>query len=232
MDFLLKKNFYIASLDEIVGYLKGEIILPQKCVAITFDDGFKDNFTFAYPILRERNIRATIFITTGLIEQSLSFKRCFPHSSISDEKGTTANFLTWREIEIMAKHGLEFEPHSHTHVNLTMISELQAQEEIGISKNIIEKRLGKKARHFCYPYGIYNDSIIGLVEQYGFIAAWTVANEIIRRGLHYYKLPRNGLIGNSPLRRFICIINPCFRLLLNQIAAKQSIATYKTGDSG
>ena len=63
----LAKNYKIISLDEIVERVKNKRSL-RRCVAITFDDGFRDNYEIAYPILRKYNVPATIFLTTGYIE--------------------------------------------------------------------------------------------------------------------------------------------------------------------
>ena len=63
----LAKNYKVMSLDEIVRRVKNRASL-RRCVAITFDDGFRDNYVNAYPILKKYNIPATIFLTTGYIE--------------------------------------------------------------------------------------------------------------------------------------------------------------------
>jgi peptidoglycan/xylan/chitin deacetylase (PgdA/CDA1 family) len=208
MDYLLEKDFYFASLDEIVRHVKGELNLPKKTVAVTFDDGFQDNFKYAYQVLSERNIKATIFINTAFVGKTLPYRDTFWQPSSATKGGMLYKFLSWEEIEIMNGHGIEFEPHTHTHVNLTAVSELQAEEEISISKDIIEKRLGKIARHFSYPYGIYNDRIMKLVEKNGFDAAWAVANENIAKGLNLYNLPRKGTGGrNMTLNRFQVVIS-------------------------
>jgi peptidoglycan/xylan/chitin deacetylase (PgdA/CDA1 family) len=209
MNYLIEKGFGFVSLDEIVRHVKGEISLPGKTVAVTFDDGFQDNFKYAYQVLKERQIKATIFINTAFIGKTLPYRETFRQHP-SAKKDMLYTFLSWEEIEIMNGHGIEFEPHTHTHVNLTAVSELQAGEEIGISKDIIEKRLGKVARHFSYPYGLYNDRIMKLVERNGFDAAWAVTNDNIVRGLNLYNLPRKGG-GNMTLNRFQVVISPYFK---------------------
>lgn len=211
MDYLLKAGFYFASLDEIVRHVKGEVSLSGKSAAITFDDGFQDNFTYAYPALSERNIKATIFINTSFVGKTLPYSDTFWQPSSTAKKDMLYKFLSWEEIEIMSGHGIEFEPHTHTHVNLSEVSDLQAEEEIGISKDIIEKRLGKTARHFSYPYGLYNDRIMKLVEKTGFDAAWAVTNDNIKRGLNLFNLPRRGAAGHMPLNRFRVVISPYFK---------------------
>lgn len=217
MDWLLKSGFSFASLDAIVRYVKGEISLPGKTIAITFDDGFQDNYKYAYPVLKKRNLHATIFLTTSFMGKTLAYQDTFWQPSFSENKNTQFNFLSWEEIEIMYAHGIAFEPHTHTHVDLTAVSELQAEEEIVKSRDIIEKRLGKKSRHFGYPYGLFNEKIMNLLGKKSFDAGWTVASEKLARGLNIYKLPRNGNIGNASTARLQVVLSPFYNLIHNTL---------------
>jgi peptidoglycan/xylan/chitin deacetylase (PgdA/CDA1 family) len=211
MNYLLEEGYYFASLDEIVQHVKGEISLPGKSMAITFDDGFQDNFTYAYPVLKERNIKATIFLNTAFIGKALPYRDTFWQPSCTVNTESIQQFLSWKEIEIMHADVIDFDPHTHTHVNLTEVSELQAEEEIGISKKIVEQKLGKISKHFCYPYGLWNARIITLVKKHGFAAAWTVSRENIARGLTLYHLPRRGVGGYMPIYRFRVAVSPLYK---------------------
>jgi len=208
MDYLLREDFTIVSLDEIVRHVKGETTLPGKSVAITFDDGFHDTFKYAYPVLKERNMKATVFINTAFMGKTLPYSETFWLPESSEKKNAVFKFLSWEEIEIMNAHGIDFEPHTHTHVNLAKVSEPEAEKEIRISKEIVEKKLGKKSRHFCYPYGLYNYKIIKMVEKIGFDAGWAVRSDNIVRGLNTYNLPRKGGVGSSQLNRFRVLLSP------------------------
>ena len=70
MEFLAKSDYKTLSMSEFIAYKKGEFAPPKKSVLITFDDGWKDNFVYAYPILREFGLRASMFLVSGWIEKA------------------------------------------------------------------------------------------------------------------------------------------------------------------
>ncbi|WP_169763686.1 polysaccharide deacetylase family protein, partial [Campylobacter mucosalis] len=70
MKFLCDNNYKCLTSSEFLAYKNGELVLPKKSVFITFDDGWRDNFYYAYPILKEFNLSATIFIVTSWIEKA------------------------------------------------------------------------------------------------------------------------------------------------------------------
>jgi peptidoglycan/xylan/chitin deacetylase (PgdA/CDA1 family) len=199
LDYLVKQGYYFATLDEVVKYVKAEITLPKKTTVITFDDGFQDNHRYAFPALKERGINATIFINAGFIGGKLS----------ADEAGVTPPyrkdafcwFLSWDEIIEMSNNGIDFEPHTHTHVHLTAIAESEMEREIKLSKDIIEERLNKTVKHFCYPYGEYNEKVCDVVRKMGFESAWAVRPYNVKPKMDLYTLPRKGS-GNVSLERF------------------------------
>jgi peptidoglycan/xylan/chitin deacetylase (PgdA/CDA1 family) len=205
LDYLVEQRYYFATLDEVVKYVKAEITLPEKTIAITFDDGFQDNNRYAFPVLKKRGIKATIFINTGFIGKRLSVDEAFgaiaPH-----RKDVFHQFLSWDEIIEMSNNGIDFEPHTHTHAYLTAITESEMEREIKLSKDIIEERLNKMAKHFSYPYGKYNEKVCDVVRKMGFESTWAVRPYNVKPKMDLYTLPRKGS-GNMPLERFKTIIS-------------------------
>jgi len=155
MDYLYKNNYKVISLDELVEGIKSRKTFARKTVVITFDDGFKDNFIYAFLILKEYNFSATIFLVSGFIEK---------------EK----DFLNWQEIGQMQKQGILFGAHSKDHKYLPSISDdRDLIEEIEGSKIEIESKLGTKIDHFCYITGGFNDKIKDIVKIAGYKSACT-----------------------------------------------------------
>ena len=70
MRFLAEAGYKTLTMSEFIAYKKGELAVPKKSVLITFDDGWKDNYVYAYPILREFGLRASIFLVTQWIERA------------------------------------------------------------------------------------------------------------------------------------------------------------------
>jgi peptidoglycan/xylan/chitin deacetylase (PgdA/CDA1 family) len=205
LDYLVEQGYYFATLDEVVKYVKAEITLPEKTIAITFDDGFQDNNRYAFPVLKKRGIKATIFINTGFIGKRLSVDEAFG-ALAPLRKDVFHQFLSWDEIIEMSNNGIDFEPHTHTHVDLTAIKESEIEREIKLSKDIIEERLNKMVKHFSYPYGEYNEKVCDVVRKMGFESAWAVRPYNVKPKMDLYTLPRKGS-GNMSLERFKIIIS-------------------------
>jgi peptidoglycan/xylan/chitin deacetylase (PgdA/CDA1 family) len=229
----LRKRYDIISLNQLVRYIKEAQPLPLKSVVVTIDDGFKDTYRNAYPILKKYNIPATVFLATGRInidelfwsdkaayaiwntnQEILSMDELGVYpiltagqrrkvSSIIKERlrempAVKKNFiierlvrtlgvnipahigkefsLTWDEVRVMSKNGINFGAHTVTHPDLTKISLEEARTEIMDSKNQIEKELDKPCFSFAYPLGRstnFNDDIKNILRECGFSCALT-----------------------------------------------------------
>jgi len=189
--YLLSRNFKVISLTQLVESLKGNSTLPPKSVVITFDDGYKNNYIYAYPILRKYNLPATIFLTTGFLNGSVkptSFSGTY--KKIFSEYPQEGVPLSWEEIREMSENGIDFGAHTVSHPRLTKIPLKKAREEIEESKREIEEKLGKQVKCFAYPYGDYNEKIIELVKEAGFSCAAAGHPSPISKRTNTYKLGR------------------------------------------
>ncbi len=111
----------------------------SKYVVITFDDGFRNFFTTAFPILKKYNFSATVFLPTGFIDnERLSFK--------------DKECMTWDEVRQLCKDGIIFGSHTVTHQQLNNLKEAEIEYEIKHSKDFIEQNLGSAIDAFSYPY--------------------------------------------------------------------------------
>jgi peptidoglycan/xylan/chitin deacetylase (PgdA/CDA1 family) len=111
----------------------------EKLVGITFDDGYQDFYTNAFPILNRYGYAATVFLPTAFIGQA---PRQF--------KG--AECLTWSQVRELRKDGVEFGSHTVTHPQLRGVSTDQMRAEVRQSKDAIEEKLGENVQTFSYPY--------------------------------------------------------------------------------
>jgi peptidoglycan/xylan/chitin deacetylase (PgdA/CDA1 family) len=153
MDLIHSKNYNVITLDELVEAIKTNRKLARNSVVITFDDGYENNYKFAYPALKKYNFPATIFIISRKIGQK--------------------DYLSWDEIRQMQQNNISFGAHSRTHPYLPAISSKQQKEEIAGSKEDIEQKLNTEVKYFCYPVGGFNREVISLVKQSGFKGACT-----------------------------------------------------------
>jgi peptidoglycan/xylan/chitin deacetylase (PgdA/CDA1 family) len=155
MTYLQENGYHTVTPDQLTAYLKYGRALPEKPVLITFDDGYLDNYTNAYPILQKHGFTATIFLITDLIGQ--------------DER-----YLTWDHVREMNKNGFVFGSHTVSHRPLTKLNPDEVRQELIASRDEIEKQLGQKPKYFAYPTGAYNLQIEELVREAGYRGAFTI----------------------------------------------------------
>jgi peptidoglycan/xylan/chitin deacetylase (PgdA/CDA1 family) len=123
-----------------------ECLRQPGTIAVTFDDGFGNFATDAWPVLRGLRIPATLFVVTGRVGARNSWDQ--PGVRVPD-----LPLLDWPELRELAQEGVELGAHSHTHADLTGLQGEQLAEEFELPLRLIEERVGKKPRAFAYPYG-------------------------------------------------------------------------------
>ncbi len=136
LEFLKSNNYCAIKLSELSSFHFENPI--QKPVIITFDDGYRDFYEHALPILEKYQMPATVFVPSGLI----------------DKEGVLEGkpLMTWEQIRESIVHNIEIGSHSHTHRKLVDLSEIELAQELSISKQEIETRTQKKIQSFAYPY--------------------------------------------------------------------------------
>jgi peptidoglycan/xylan/chitin deacetylase (PgdA/CDA1 family) len=164
MDYLKRAGYHVVTLQKAVDYLQRGGQLPSKSVAITFDDGYEDNYTQAFPILKKYHYPATIFMVTGEVGGTNSWDK---------NKMPTKRLLNWTQIEEMQKGGISFQAHTVHHLNITKIPQEKAKSELAESKRVLEKHLKTNMDFFAYPFGSISKKTVQLVRETGFKAAFT-----------------------------------------------------------
>ncbi|MGE6630519.1 polysaccharide deacetylase family protein [Bacillus sp. NPDC077027] len=125
----------------------------EKCVLITFDDGYTDNYTKAFPILKKYEMKATIF----MIQQSIGQ----PHH------------LTDAQMDEMVTSGISIESHTVHHLELNRLSIAQQEDELKASKDFFDRRFSQNTRMVSYPVGRYNEDTLRIAEEAGYQMAVT-----------------------------------------------------------
>jgi peptidoglycan/xylan/chitin deacetylase (PgdA/CDA1 family) len=192
----LSKVYNPVSLESLAQRLQNGKSLPPKPIAVTFDDGYQDNYENAYPILKKYAVPATIFLTTGFIGTGE-----IPPWDRGFYTAKKALMLSWERARQMSHNGISFGSHTLTHPFLTKISARQAQEEIRLSKDIIEQQIGRPVTVFSYPSGDFDSRIKGFVKEAGYSAAVsTIPGYNSLRG-DVYALKRNVIQLQSVFHR-------------------------------
>jgi peptidoglycan/xylan/chitin deacetylase (PgdA/CDA1 family) len=131
--------------------------LPEKPIILTFDDGYRDNYENAFPVLQRHGFTATFFILTEPIDQG------------------SERYMTWPQVEEMATAGMDFEPHSKTHPDLRGKPHDFLVWEILGSAQTVAAHIGRSPRFFAFPSGWYDEELISFlkeIEFWGAVTTW------------------------------------------------------------
>jgi peptidoglycan/xylan/chitin deacetylase (PgdA/CDA1 family) len=140
--------------------------LPERPVVITFDDGFADFFTEAFPVIQQYGFTATLYVATGFINGT---SRLLQH-----EEEKPRLMLTWDQLSEISKYGIECGGHSHYHRQLDILPDAVAYDEIVRCKRLLEDHLGHDILSFAYPHGYHSAATKRLVSKAGYTSACAV----------------------------------------------------------
>jgi len=142
----LRDHYRPVSLSHLLDHIQQKQPWPPRTVVITFDDGYRDNYELAAPILAEYGVHATFFVLADMIGTD----RVLPWEE--HLRGRIA-WMDWNQVRELHALGFEVGSHTLTHPNLGVVSGEAAWEEISESKKKLEDQLGVKADLFAYPFG-------------------------------------------------------------------------------
>jgi peptidoglycan/xylan/chitin deacetylase (PgdA/CDA1 family) len=170
MAFMKRHGFQVIGFDDLVEGIKKGHQFSHNSVVLQFDDGYEDNYKYAFPILKKYGFPAMVFL-------------------ISDKIGTP-DFLTWDQVKEMGKYNFIAGAHTRHHVYLPRTSAIQGQDEIAGSKKVIEDHLGHSINYFAYPSGGFTEEVKRFVKEAGYKAAVTTNRGKDRFNVDLYELKR------------------------------------------
>lgn len=175
MKYLYDNKFYTASLYDLEQYINGKKILPERTVVITFDDGYRSNTKYAYPILKKYGFRASIFLITSLIGEK---EKVIEHASWSDLKKT-------RDV---------FSFHSHSHNLHKMLRDgkslFQTSDSTEIMNDLLITKGMLSSSYFAYPYGHTGRAARRALTDAGFRMAFTTVAAYAKKKCDLLEVPR------------------------------------------
>lgn len=180
---LKKANYTFLTNEQISDILDGKKDLPKNPIALTFDDGYRDFYEWAYPILKRENARATNYVISGLLNNP--------------------NHLTTTQlIELSLDPNIEIAAHTVDHLWLKNQGPDIDHYEITTSKAQIEDIIGKSVTSFAYPYGAFDEQAINTVKESGYRSAVSTLPGIMQSGENrfiMYRLRPGTRVGNELL---------------------------------
>jgi len=149
MRFLREQSFNVISLSKILSYLEEKVSIPTRTVAVTFDDGYRDTYTNAFPIMRRYDIPATVFLAASFIGQSGPF----PWLELIHKPYADARYpLNWGQVRELRAAGIEMGSHTFTHCFLPGANKERIFYELSKSQECIKNNLNEDINLFALPY--------------------------------------------------------------------------------
>lgn len=179
MQYLKDKGYQTLSSEDLINFFDAGTSIPKHSVLLTFDDGYADFYTDAYPILQNMGFKATMFVPTGLVNNP--------------------DYLTWDQITSVSSSIL-FANHTWSHKNVGVAGNIM-QSEISTADTQLANHNLNNPKTFAYPYGLDNKNAETYLNSLGYkIAFSTIPGNILCKKQRF-DLPRIR-IGNVPLSNY------------------------------
>ena len=199
----LKETGHFIDTDTCIQMLQGEKEIDRRYYHLSFDDGFRNNFTNALPVLRKHNVPAIIFVPSSLIEAN--WEEAKTYCLETTRYNSVIEMLRWDELKEIVALGYEIGSHTKTHARFSEISHDAAllEEEILGSKQVLEQRLGNECKYISWPYGRMTDAddeSLKITKSAGYRACFgAYRGTIISKETDMFRIPRHHFEVHWPL---------------------------------
>jgi len=187
--YLSEEGYETIHLSDLIMHLQMGRRLPLKPIVITFDDGYHDIFTNAYPLLKEYGFVATFFIITSLADEGRE------------------EYLSWEEIKALHAAGMEIGSHTYTHPDLRGQPYDYVVWQILGSKEAIEARIKEPVRLFAHPSGRHDQQVVEVLQSTGFWGAVAISQGAHQSSDRIFGLQRIRVRGSYSLWDFAYWLN-------------------------
>ena len=187
--YLKEEGYQTITLGDLALHLTRGTPLPAKPIIITFDDGYADAYTHAFRLLKRFEYSGTFFLITEPIDNN------------------DPQYLSWAEVEEMHTAGMEFEPHSYNHPDMTNRGYPFVVFQILAPKEAIEARTGVKSRFFAYPTGRYDQFVVDVLGSAYYWGAVVTEQGATHTSNDLFALRRVRVHGGDNLDTFILTLN-------------------------
>lgn len=182
MDWLSRNGFHPVDFNDVRAYFDGTQPLPAKPVVITFDDGYADLYTAAFPVLSAHDFKAVAYIVSGFIGRP--------------------GYATADQVVQMDHNGIEIASHTVNHANLARSSAGSVWRELIESKHSLERLVGHPILDFAYPSGQFNTQVAYAVKQAGYNTAVTTMESVDHSVANRFVWARTRVAGGVSLADF------------------------------
>ncbi len=191
LDELVRQEYAVMTVSELLN--NNLFTQNKKAIAITFDDGYKDNFTEAVKALKDVGFKATFFITTSFID-GLGRKQW--------ANGASRQYLNWEDVVSLLRMGFEIGSHMVDHFGLAQLEEAQINFQLEESRKRIQQMTGFWPQLLSYPYGKLNARVKLLAQSAGYLGACASFCGVNRPDTDRYILKRTEINGYDIINDF------------------------------
>jgi peptidoglycan/xylan/chitin deacetylase (PgdA/CDA1 family) len=189
LKYLRQAGYETITLNDLALHLTMGKELPPKPIILTFDDGYTDMYTNAFPALLRHDFVGTFFLISEPIDNN------------------DPNFVSWAEVEEMHAAGMKFEPHSFNHPDMRNRGFDFVVFQILAPKEAIEARTGETCRFFAYPTGRYDQFVIDVLRSADFWGGVLTEQGATHTADNLFELRRVRVHGGDDLGAFIRALN-------------------------
>jgi peptidoglycan/xylan/chitin deacetylase (PgdA/CDA1 family) len=222
LDFFSARGLRTGDLATLEALAAGESIAP--CVFLTFDDGFRDNYETVLPLLRERGMRAFVFVLPPLVDDGAPL--VWPEVAADAERFATMRSVSWEMLEEMKEGGFEVGAHTLTHPHLPELDDEALEHELAESRRRVMARLGS-CDTLAYPFGEWSPRVEAAARRCGYRFAFSLPTEHGQRSADALTIPRLNVDYRDSGRRLAAKLSPPGRALYLSEATKAARRTVR-----
>lgn len=202
MQYLVENGFRAVTLGELLANPDS----AEKRVIISFDDGYLDNYTSAFPILKEMGLKATFFVIVNRIGSK--------------------HFMSWHHLRKMLESNMEIQSHTLSHKSLSSLKREDLLNEVLNSKITLENELGSKVRFISFPHGMYNKKVLQACKMASYVGCCNSDFGYFNPGQYSYLINRFMVKQSYDFNTFTNMVNADWRFVMkfgSLIRAKRTI---------
>jgi peptidoglycan/xylan/chitin deacetylase (PgdA/CDA1 family) len=214
MRFLDTRGFRVTPLSYIL-----EEEISERTIVLTFDDAYESLYHNAFEVMKEYGFTATVFVVSDFVGKKnlwdVTLGREFIH-------------LDWGGLQELVKEGFEIGSHTHTHPDLTKVSEDRVRDELEISKKTLEDHLGVPVRFVSYPFGRYSKRVKEIARECGYRGGVCLSHPF-KRGFDILEIDREGIYIFDTIDDFKAKLHLCGSTLYRYQKIKGRIINFFAG---
>jgi peptidoglycan/xylan/chitin deacetylase (PgdA/CDA1 family) len=203
MDWLKANGYHPVDFDDLRAYYLDQSPLPARPVILTFDDGYRDLYTNAYPVLRAHNFKAVAYLVSGFLG--------------------APNNVTREQVKEMDAHGIQIGAHTYSHVDLTKTPNGELTRQLVESRIDLEHLVGHPVVDFCYPAGRFDNRVVAAVQAAGYQSATTTGPGTQHAVADRFTWGRVRVSGGEGLDRFASDLSPQESTMLVKAPSKPRV---------